>query len=77
MADKILNTADRMEYDHGRIVGHPSLKQGVSLGALARQKSQCLAKFNSKGGRIMQVGTNSVQPFWRKGAVLGLLSHFP
>ena len=52
-------------------------KQGVSLGAPARQNVQGYTKFDSKAGRIIQVGTNSDQPFGRKGAVLGLFSHFP
>ena len=56
--------------------GHPSLKQGVSLGDRAHPNGECHVEFDSKAGRIMQVGTNSAQPFWRKGAVLGLLLLF-
>ena len=55
---------------------HPSLKQGVSLGDRAHPNGKCHVEFDSKAGRIMQVGTNSAQPFWRKGAVLGLLLLF-
>ena len=56
---------------------HPSLKQGVSLGDRAHANGQCFVEFDSKAGRIMRVDTNSAQPFWRKGAVLGLLLFFP